>query len=248
MTQKYWYYVINNQQEGPIIESELLEMFIKGHLGPETLVWSDSLTNWTPASEIESFRDNFIHSPPSLPGVSPPVTSSEQLDESHQKSVSQIRPWVRYAARYIDNLLFAVIIVFIFEFAGPSIMEMNDVLFEMIIVFLWIFVEAPLLSSWGTTPGKWLLRITLRDSAGRKLTFSKALNRSFSVWGRGLGLGFPLATIVTLIISYKKLTRNGITSWDDRGKFVITHEKIGILRAVITILVLIGFIALIVSG
>jgi hypothetical protein len=68
-------------------------------------------------------------------------------------------------------------------------------------------VEGVLLSTWGTTPGKWLLRITLLDSTGNKLKFSAALSRSLYVWAWGLGIGFPYATVVAELFAYLDLQR-----------------------------------------
>ena len=56
MTEKSWYYVKDNKSVGPIPESRMREMFHTGGLSMQTLVWSQSMPNWMPASSIESFR------------------------------------------------------------------------------------------------------------------------------------------------------------------------------------------------
>lgn len=166
-----------------------------------------------------------------------------------EETISQVRPWVRYWARNIDYILFSLVAGFILTIIAPSssslvVEDGLEIFLNMLLLFIWVFVEASLLSTWGTTPGKWLLRTTLRDSAGSKLTFSRALDRSFSVWWRGMGIGFPIVTLITLIVAYGKLTEEGITTWDQEGGFVVSHKKIGTLRTIVTILFFMGFFLL----
>jgi uncharacterized membrane protein len=50
-----WYYAVNNEQKGPVNESDLKTQLAGGKLPPETLVWKDGLDNWTPASQVPNF-------------------------------------------------------------------------------------------------------------------------------------------------------------------------------------------------
>jgi uncharacterized membrane protein len=47
-----WYYAVNNEQKGPISESELKAQFAAQKLPSETLVWKDGMDNWTAASQV----------------------------------------------------------------------------------------------------------------------------------------------------------------------------------------------------
>ena len=58
MAEKSWYYVKDNKPVGPIPDSRMREMFHTGNLSIQTLVWSQPMPNWMPASTIESFRLN----------------------------------------------------------------------------------------------------------------------------------------------------------------------------------------------
>jgi RDD family len=102
-----------------------------------------------------------------------------------------------------------------------------------------------MLSSWGTTPGKALSKIQLRCQNGSKLSYSQALNRSFLVAVKGLGLGLPLISLVTLVNSYNDLTKNGKTSWDRDGNFSVSHQIIGLIRGLILISILLLYFVLI---
>ena len=253
MSKDQWYYVKDGSQQGPVDENQLRKLFGSGDLAPETLVWSGSMADWTPASETEAFKDTIALSrpspaqgPPPLPGA--PTAQVEGLDVPGHLDVPQVRPWVRYWARMVDICLAGFVLGAGLLIAVPAAEAMPDALFGMLLMFVWVFVEAVLLSSWGTTPGKWLLATRVRDSAGRVLTFSEALTRSLSVWVKGLGLGIPVVALVTLIIAHGKLKRDGVTTWDRKGGFVVSHRKIGVLRTIIVILVLFGFFVAIVAG
>jgi len=179
-------------------------------------------------------------------------TSADTGDEPGAKPggkhISQARPWVRYLARMIDLFLGSLVLVLILSLAWPSALKLPDVLFGIAALFFLVFVEAFLISTFGRTPGKWLLRIKLRTSNGQRLSFPQALKRSFRVWYRGLGLGLPIISLITLIVAYRNLKRHGITTWDRDAQLVVSHKKIGFTRAALALLLFGGFAYLIVQS
>src|SRR5205809_6548412 len=82
-----------------------------------------------------------------------------------------------------------------------------------------------------------MLGTSVRTLAGKKLTFGEALSREGSVWAR-LGLG--LLTIFALLFSCRRLARDGVTSWDEFGGFVVRHGKIGAARGLLAAIVIVG--------
>lgn len=153
---------------------------------------------------------------------------------------SQIRPWVRYFARMIDYYFAACFISIFLSVFLDFIFEMNIYLLVIITFIIWLFIEAFFLSTWGTTPGKWLYNAKVRESStGEKLIYSKALKRSFLVFWRGVAFGIPIILLFTHYAAYKELIKNGITTWDRDGGYIVTHEKIGIFRILLIILVFI---------
>jgi uncharacterized membrane protein len=50
-----WYYAANNEQKGPVNESELKANFASSKLPADTLVWKDGMDNWTPANQVPAF-------------------------------------------------------------------------------------------------------------------------------------------------------------------------------------------------
>jgi tetratricopeptide (TPR) repeat protein/uncharacterized RDD family membrane protein YckC len=175
--------------------------------------------------------------------TAPAIASGE--NDSQQAQVSQVRPWVRYWARTLDLLLFSFVVGFALAILAPTVLQTNNVFITFFIMQGWVFQESILLSTWGTTPGKWLFRIKLRDKNGKKLNLSGALGRSFSVWLKGYGLGIPLISLITLLTARSRLKKVGITTWDEEGGFVMTHYKIGAIRNTVAALFLIGIFLLV---
>lgn len=140
---------------------------------------------------------------------------------------NNVRPWVRYWARYIDMYLIIMLVLTLQLSIFPT-KQLDEKIAAIGVYFIWILFEAQLMSTWGTTPGKWLLRINVRDLEGNKLTLKNALIRSFLVWF--VGLGMTLLTPITEVISYMSLQERGITMWDKHCNCNVTHEKIGTER------------------
>lgn len=186
---------------------------------------------------------NSITAVPSIPthAIEALTTENEKVAEVLQQPIRQIRPWVRYFARIIDVFLFSLLAGFVLGMFAPSVLDIPNFLLGMAILFVWVFQESILLANCGTTLGKWLFKIKVRNSKGQKLTFSEALNRSFSVWLKGMGAGVPIISLITLLTSRSKLKRDAITAWDEEGGFVVTHGKIGALRSAVVVVLLLGY-------
>lgn len=172
-----------------------------------------------------------------LPSSAPTKAQPETEPITESVSVqSPVRPWVRYWARMFDVYFFSLFGGVILAVIAPQFLEkQNEYALGMMLVFAWVFVESLLLSSFQTTPGKWLFKTKVALTSGSPINFSQALARSFKVWWRGFGTGFPIATMITMIIAHGRLTRDGITSWDKDDGFSVTHETIGVPRVLAAI-------------
>lgn len=170
----------------------------------------------------------------------------DKLDAQKQiLGVSQVRPWVRFWARYVDYTIFSIIFALTTTFIMPEIINIPQAVFGLFILFSWIFVEAFFISRYTATPGKWLCKITVRNSNGKKLSYNQALKRSLDVWFRGLGLGLPFISIITQIIAYTRLKSKGITSWDKKGQILVTHKQIGGLKTFFVVFILAAYAGII---
>lgn len=76
MHERPWYFLVNNAQQGPVSESELRHLLATGQLGPDTLVWSDLLTAWTAAMEVQALAVQTAPAPAPAPGPAPAPAAS----------------------------------------------------------------------------------------------------------------------------------------------------------------------------
>lgn len=52
-----WYYEYNGASIGPINLADLQKLFLARRIRPNTLVWNENLTDWTPADSVPAFRE-----------------------------------------------------------------------------------------------------------------------------------------------------------------------------------------------
>ena len=168
------------------------------------------------------------------------IEPSEIIIEQFQKpkeNISHANPWIRFLARFVDYSLFFLLLLSsrkLFHGQLPFGKYEHLIPFEF---FVWIPFEALLLSTWGSTPGKFFLRTRLKQGKKRKFEFMTAMRRSFAVWFRGLGMGIPVLNFFCLLVAYNKLRVFQITSWDRDDDIVVTHYPIGRWRIYVAVFV-----------
>jgi uncharacterized RDD family membrane protein YckC len=150
-----------------------------------------------------------------------------ELNQTEVKKIPQIRPWHRFFARSLDlsiiSILFALISAYLIRHdimaveLGPFVLPFTTVLMML--------VEIVLLSTWGYTPGKYLLKIRVLNAEGTKPTLKEAAIRSASLFLLGEGAGLTFINPVTEILSYFRLLKTGGTYWDVLAKTHIKHEE-----------------------
>lgn len=179
-----------------------------------------------PASGSDTFHSGSDFQLPSSP-------SGASHANPHVVAQVTPRPWIRYWARMLDIILFALPAGVVIAFMAPHLLadESNEFALGFLLLLMWVFVEPLCLAVFGTTPGRWLLRIRLIPRGG-ELSYGPALARSMKVWWRGLAMGVPFVSLFTLWHAYRKLGSTGTTSWDSEGGFTVEHAPVGIARGI----------------
>ena len=85
---------------------------------------------------------------------------------------------------------------------------------SVIAVVLMLAVEPLMLSSWGTTPGKWLLGMGITGLDGEKLSYGEAARRTWQVVLHGMGLNIPFLNLYCLWRSDNKLMAGEELVWE----------------------------------
>lgn len=105
------------------------------------------------------------------------------------------------------------------------------------------------LASLGTTLGKAIFGIHVRQANGRKMSFIQAIKRTERMLrSHYYLLGFPVIMWVFVAASFSHIKRNGSAIWDDQTKSVLSVRPIGPLRRVVAgVLGLVVLAALVVA-
>jgi hypothetical protein len=170
-----------------------------------------------------------------------------ELERAKSGRTSEPRPWHRLAARLFDYAIWGLVLALLLSEVRASGVIPADlaywlghpVIAPVIIAASFVPIEALLIASLGTTPGKWLfgvyLQFSISDAYARRdmrAQLGRGFRRAFRVWWEGVGLGFPLLAPVLIAVAYEKLAQNQETDWDFAQDVLVTHARPAVLNAV----------------
>jgi uncharacterized RDD family membrane protein YckC len=162
-------------------------------------------------------------------------------------------PWRRYFARMVDMAVLggpvALVVLALlgaFTYLPVDLVANNDLLLAAALMVATIPLEAVSLAATGSTPGKWLFGVSVRDREGNRLSFGAALKRSVLVFFSGLGAGIPIISLLASYLAYRRLRNLGITAWDEAVGADIEHAPGGVFRSGWSVAVLLSPVLLLV--
>jgi hypothetical protein len=168
-----------------------------------------------------------------------------ELERAKSGRTSEPRPWQRLVARLFDYAIWGLVLALLLSELRGLGLEPESLTYwlghpfvaPILITGSWIPIEALLIASVGTTPGKWLfgvfLQFSISDAYARRDTraqLRRALQRSFRVWWEGVACGFPLLAPVLIAVAFEKLAQNQETDWDFAQDVLVTHGPPGVLN------------------
>jgi hypothetical protein len=254
MTETVWYYQIQGEAFGPIAEPDLCGLFRKGQLLLDVPVRSEFTNDWLPAGNIICFKlasraagleyaktDPTAGPPPGAklakandvnagnPAADAPAPVAKTVAAPPPLPIKgdvTPRPIIRYIARKIDTFFaLLILLLLILNLGQPTPAAVVAIMLAGAIG--WPIVEAFCFALTGTTPGKKLLNIGVTTAQGKPLSFVQALKRSYEVCFIGLALSITGVSIVSQVLAAIQLVREGKTSWDRHGKFLVRHGPCG---------------------
>lgn len=137
-------------------------------------------------------------------------------------------PWRRYFARSLDMSLYGLIIMVIMLYGfrinngGNSWARFVELSMASVLM---IVIEPLLLSTLGTTPGKWIFGLVLRDRKHNKITYLAGLWRTLHLFVAGYGLNIPIVNIYTGYKSYRTCADKIELQWDDDFSYELKDKK-----------------------
>lgn len=137
-------------------------------------------------------------------------------------------PWRRYLARLLDHslclLLVNALLVLTLRLAfGEGLL--NALVQNYLAWGVQFLLEPLLLSTWGTTPGKWIFGLEVRNADGGKFTFREAAARLSELFLLGEGWGIPGYQLYRNYKSYRACSDGEVLPWDEGLSYTIRDEK-----------------------
>lgn len=233
MTDEWWYHR-DGVTTGPLGLRHVRGMILDKLLSDRDWVWSPGMTEWTQLRRVESFARHLPQS--AYPGTDDEAVPPEVAlpDPGGWRPAG---PWSRLLAQCIDQYLTALIIGLAIGFSGIELPtglgdKVDDLVLGIAIFPISLLLQALLLASIGTTPGKALLCLHLRRADGTKPGLFSLIDRQSRLWVMGYAVGMPVLSWFTFFYAYKRVGRGQAAVWDaphglqvwqpgrQRGRFV----------------------------
>jgi hypothetical protein len=239
--QEEWWYSSGDTRKGPVSLEALRQLLLEHKVSQGTLVWKEGLEKWAPLSEIADLNQVVKTIPPELPK---PTT------REHLIALPLAGPWRRFFARLVDLWLIALPVSFAVAFALSSFSPAfglwiqrpgSEYAFGWLLLPVVLLVEVGIFGLFRNTLGKALLGVTVTTVGAQRPTASQYLQRQLGVYWYGLGTGFPLVSLLTMARQHGRLKAERQAAYDE-GKFNVKAPKLGALRALSAVAVVIGLL------
>ncbi len=205
----------------------------------------------TEAPEKESFEM------PPVPEETPDASgaAATTMEAAPAQIATNVRPFLRFWARMFDYTLVSVIVFLLSDVAMPHPIDGESFsdLFARYIAEMqtpearllartqffamigWHFLEGILLHVLGTTPGKALFGIKVRQLDGSRLQPLKSVGRSFYVYLLGVGFYQVPFILIGMVFSFFRLLSTGDCLWDQHLGSKVEYAKLGPVRIMLAI-------------
>lgn len=258
------YWIQDHEKRGPLPEVEVISMLEAGLIPETARAWHAGCPEWVHIHELPVLKDMLAvrkeaedsrKEKDSAAGKDGEAFSQEELtngetaaDESGQRKESGVvlvvpYPYVRFLGRMADVMMYLTLYLAVLRACGVAF---NDNLLPgsyealLYICLPMVLLESVFLSTLGTTPGKAMLGVSVRDYKGNRLSFSTAFRRSLSVMVLGLGCFAPTLTVLALFFSWWWVRRFSFTPWDRRlGTTDVLNDSLSFRKVLMTLALII---------
>ena len=144
----------------------------------------------------------------------------------------------RFVARWLDLFVYAAFWWLTLYLSGRNIGAAWTNPWLMLIMYLpWFAVEAWLIQRFGTTPGKWLMGLSVSNDDGSRLALKASIWRSIRVLVTGIGFGWAWLSPLCQTMSWFTARRVGRPVWDFLGGHKVTAKELNPFKLIALILV-----------
>lgn len=147
--------------------------------------------------------------------------------------INTTKPFFRFLARILDYSLFYTLFLLPLFFTSLLDDDLAHIICVMLIPLFWIPFETLFISLIGTTPGKTLFGIHIRDTHNKKLSLKTSFKRALFTWIKGFGLNLPILNIVLGVRQFNTIKTKGKSSIDQELNVNVYQKKRRSLRTII---------------
>jgi uncharacterized RDD family membrane protein YckC len=224
----------NGEKLGPIPDYELRSRIGRGEVDGSTPAWHQGLTAWTPLRELAQFEREFA-----APGEEAAAPDTDDIKNAEvgppPVPSTPAHPHLarRFWARWLDLHLYAGCWWLAIWAAGQDVQAvLTDPWLILLHYVPWFAIEAVFIHRWGTTPGKWLLRLRVVNTDGSYLSAAQSVRRCTRVLFLGIGMGWGIVSVICQLFAWFSTRRTGSSLWDLAGGHRIETAPLRLTRIV----------------
>ena len=228
----------NDERTGPHEIYDIRDKISNEEVKADTPAWYEGADGWVTLEDVPAFSSYFIKSSASetlqeeerrtaelieslekeLAGVETEVGTTPQPQPYSQPNSATFQneplyPIRRFFARLFDISLYTVLLYIVKVQMGINPLVVDSLTKELMFQVPYLLLDGLALSYIGTTPGKWLLNVRLRQYNGQKLAVMTSIIRSIRVWVLGFAMQSPLV-IISIPFSWFIASKYGKFLWD----------------------------------
>lgn len=258
------YWIQDHEKKGPLPEVEVISMLEAGLIPENVRAWHAGCAEWVRIHDLPVLKEMFAirkekeerrKAEEEAPedeaaelSVADPVeagTVPEEAETAEDEGVVMVvpYPYVRFLGRMADVMMHMTLYLAVLRILGVAFTP--DFLpgsYEALLYLClpMVLIEAAFIGTLGTTPGKAMLGVSVRDYQGNRLSFSTAFRRSLFVMVLGLGCFAPSLMALALFFSWWWVRRFGFTPWDRKlGTTDVLNESLTLRKVVMTLVLII---------
>ncbi len=239
---RLWIHATDDGVSDPLPTEQIAALYAAGRLNRNDEIRPTDVWNWAPLwTWLPEIAD-------SEPNGSRPAGS--WTDE-------RPHPWRRALARAFDIFIIGgvswIIMEMMLYLTVPQAEESYLALLEgpygfavkpMLLMALTIPITSLIVGTTGFSLGKWLFGIKVVTPQGRPIGVGAAFKREGQAWAAGLAFLMPFVFLITLVIGYRTLMKQGHSDWDPPSERVLLHRPLNGAQVILMMLAALLFLGM----
>jgi len=258
------YWIQDHEKKGPLPEVEVISMLEAGLIPETARAWHAGCADWVCIHDLPALKEMaLIRRQEVKRGNEEDDVQEDTAEESssanlinadcpqgeEKTGLEEGQPlvvpyaYVRFLGRVADVMMHMTLYLAVLRVSGaafsPGFLPGS---YEALLYLClpMVLIETAFLGTLGTTPGKAMLGVSVRDYRGERLTFSTAFRRSLFVMVLGMGCFAPSLMLLALFFSWWWVRRFGFTPWDRKlGTTDVLNDSLSFRKVVMTLALII---------